>query len=385
MFRILHLADIHLGAAFTALGEHATERRRDLQNALSRAVDYALDARHHIHAVVIAGDLFDTATPPNALVDDALQEIGRLAQAGLPTIIAPGNHDALGMPHSVYNQRAADFARVAHVATSPTPELITCVTLAGTRVAFYGMAWQPHLSQPPYDAFRATAPAELHIAVLHATLDTAQGLELHSRDVPVSLARLAETGMDYIALGHIHRYQKHTAGRTVVVYPGTIEGLRFTAGETGERCLAIVDVRAGQPATVERIPWNRRTVALETVDLSTRGLETADELARYIREHLAGEERITRLRLQGTAPFVVDAEALQERLQDAFFALDLIDESDAFQSHEVLAWADEPTIRGACVRRLQQKLEDATDDTERQKAELALKLVVRALAGDPGR
>ena len=94
MVRILHLADIHLGAAFTALGEHATERRRDLQNALSRAVDYALDARHHIHAVVIAGDLFDTATPPNALVDDALQEIGRLAQAGLPPS-SPGNHDAL--------------------------------------------------------------------------------------------------------------------------------------------------------------------------------------------------------------------------------------------------------------------------------------------------
>ena len=207
------------------------------------------------------------------------------------------------------------------------------------------------------------------------------GLELHSRDVPASLARRAETGRTASRWG-TSAVQKHTAGRTVVVYPERSKA-RFPAGEPangfGDRR------RAPPPATVERIPWNRRTVALETVDLSTRGLETADELARYIREHLAGEERITRLRLQGTAPFVVDAEALQERLQDAFFALDLIDESDAFQSHEVLAWADEPTIRGACVRRLQQKLEDATDDTERQKAELALKLVVRALAGDPGR
>ena len=380
MIRFLHLADLHLGASLATLEPHqAAARQRDLQSALERAVDYALEPDHAVHAVVIAGDLLDSATPPDAVVDDALQQFGRLASGRVPIVLAPGNHDALGMPGSVYGRRRQAFEAVAHLVTEPNVAPVAELTLNGSRVAFYGMAWQPGLSRPPYDAFRARAQADYHVAVLHATLDRATHLELHSRDVPLSLARLAETGMDYIALGHIHSYQAQIVGRGLAIYPGTLEGVRLTAGEVGQRCLTVVTLQQGQVPAIERIPWNQRTLAIETLDLNTLAVESEDELVGQIRERLAGPDRHLRLTLRGGPAFVVDADALQERLEEAFFALTLVDETDAFQSQQTLTWAQEPTIRGLCVRRLQQELDRAASDEERQRVELALKLVVRSL------
>ena len=39
--RILHLADLHLGAAFPSMGERGAERTRDFLSAFQRAVEFA--------------------------------------------------------------------------------------------------------------------------------------------------------------------------------------------------------------------------------------------------------------------------------------------------------------------------------------------------------
>ncbi len=65
--RILHLADLHLGAAFPAYGDRGPERTRDFLSAFQRAIEFAASPEHPVDLVVIAGDLFDTHDPDESL------------------------------------------------------------------------------------------------------------------------------------------------------------------------------------------------------------------------------------------------------------------------------------------------------------------------------
>ena len=63
MVRLLHLADLHLGAKFKSLGEKSVTRREDLSEAFKRAIDFALEEKNKIDAVLFAGDTFDSHNP----------------------------------------------------------------------------------------------------------------------------------------------------------------------------------------------------------------------------------------------------------------------------------------------------------------------------------
>ena len=235
MIRFLHLADLHLGAEPRTLGPLASSRAHDYLDAFERAVTFAAAPENRIHAVVIAGDFFDSAVPSTDTRRFATAQLKRLARARIPVVVAPGNHDAICMPASIYADPDGEVRKLVYLAVSPNVSPVTALTLNGEQVSFYGMAWDPFRSRPPYEVFQCDGTAAHHVAVLHATLENARLADLHSRDVPLNLDGLATTGMDYIALGHVHTQQEHYAGSTPVVYPGTLEARRFTPGEVGER------------------------------------------------------------------------------------------------------------------------------------------------------
>jgi len=384
MIRFLHLADLHLGAQPGYLEGRSRERREDFLLAFERAIDYAVDPGNEIDFVVIAGDFFDSSHPEPPLVNFAVQQLKRLQREDIPAAAVPGNHDSLSIPGSVYGDPSSPLRQTLPMATSPNPERFATLDVPGGRVHVYGMAWSPGLSAPPYDTFKAEDASGMHIAVLHGTLEGAQYGELHSRDVPLRLEKLAQSGMDYIALGHIHAPQSHQAGQVPVVYPGTLEGKRFKAGECGPRELLVVQIEEDRSVSMERIPWNRRTLLIETLDLNTHPVETEEELAEEIRRRYGSENHILRLKLEGSIPFLIDEEALSGQLAGEFFHLELHDDTDVFDSAVIAEWQGENTIRGLFIRKLQQRLEEAESGEEREQIELALKLGVQSFQGRGG-
>jgi exonuclease SbcD len=86
--RFLHTSDWHLGRLFH--GVHLTE---DQAYVLDQLVDLVAEAQ--VDALVIAGDLYDRAVPPDgavALLSDVLQRI--VQGLGVPVIAIAGNHDS---------------------------------------------------------------------------------------------------------------------------------------------------------------------------------------------------------------------------------------------------------------------------------------------------
>src|SRR5205814_8638251 len=72
MLRLLHTADVHLGARHTDLGEQAAAQRERQFAAFRTAVDLAITEK--VDVVLIAGDLFDSNTQPKRSVERVVAE-----------------------------------------------------------------------------------------------------------------------------------------------------------------------------------------------------------------------------------------------------------------------------------------------------------------------
>lgn len=107
----------------------------------------------------------------------------------------------------------------------------------------------PRQSASPLRGFHA--PAEgVQLAVLHGEV-AAQG------DYgPISEEDIAASGLDYLALGHVHQYSGlRRAGETFWAYPGCPEGRGFD--ELGEKGVLWLEVEKGR-TEAEFVPLCRR-------------------------------------------------------------------------------------------------------------------------------
>src|SRR6476619_4007559 len=117
MLRIIHTADVHLGARHDDLGEQAAAQRERQFAAFKAAVDLALTEK--VDLFLIAGDLFDSNVQPRRSVERVAAELKRLAEGRIRTVIIPGTHDCYDRA-SIY--RAYDLAAMAGCA--PDDDLV---------------------------------------------------------------------------------------------------------------------------------------------------------------------------------------------------------------------------------------------------------------------
>jgi DNA repair exonuclease SbcCD nuclease subunit len=223
--KLLISADWHLDAPFEALSPAlAREMRRDLREIPCRLADLARERGADM--LLLPGDLFDAERP-------YLESARALADAfdglDIPVFIAPGNHDffATGSPW-------AGLRLPAGVHLFCKNEL-TCIH---TEIAdVYGAAFTEPRSRGLLQNFTAPRGGKPNILVLHADLG---GGESYG---PIAESELAKSGMDFAALGHIHRPSGlRRAGNTWWCYPGCPMGRGFD--ECGERGAALVTLSA---------------------------------------------------------------------------------------------------------------------------------------------
>jgi exonuclease SbcD len=108
MLRIIHTADVHLGARHDDLGEQASAQRERQFTAFVATVDLAIAEKADL--LVVAGDLFDSNVQPRRSVERVAAQLKRLAAAKIRTVIVPGTHDTYDRA-SIY--RAHDLKGLA--------------------------------------------------------------------------------------------------------------------------------------------------------------------------------------------------------------------------------------------------------------------------------
>jgi len=219
--RILHTSDWHIGRTFH--GHSTLVALTDVLDALVVQV-----RENDIDVVIVAGDVFDSATPAASaytLLDDALMA---LHETGATVIMTSGNHDSAA--------RLGFHSRLLrdgiHVLTDPQA-IATPVTVHDEHgpVHFFGIPYlEPAIVRSlwPDAALRTQAQVMHHamglvrdgmaehtgraVAVAHcfaAGVDPTAGLEREVRQGGLDVVPLASfAGPDYVALGHIHGRQQ---------------------------------------------------------------------------------------------------------------------------------------------------------------------------------
>ncbi|MDD5603374.1 MAG: DNA repair exonuclease [Eubacteriales bacterium] len=410
MIRILHLADLHLGWDAKYLPDYKRKiRNAERDTLLRKAADAALDPQNSIDAVIIAGDLFEKYDPDENLERESIRQLQRIADAGKMLVTVPGNHDEITYKNSVYRNHSSDWP--GELVTNPMPEHCFTRMVKGISVHIYSLAYTGGLTNPAsIDAFPGLAGAaateagvansaaagvsggtsaddgaagtaghvvqrhHIHIGVFHGSLDWEAQAD---RSLPLSSAKLAAAGYDYVALGHIHRFDVKSTGTGAakLVYPGAPEFKSFSDPGTGSFVIAQLDESGGE-VRIEKIPANVRAHEEVTLDIS----ETEDYagLKQLCLEH-AGREKILRIILEGTPRFGFDHERLRDELEQECFYIEIENETSYFSGHYVEMVSREATVRGIFVKRMKERIAAAEGEYERKVLEQALLRGLKAL------
>jgi exonuclease SbcD len=233
--RILLVADTHLG--FDLPFHPRVDRRRrgpDFFANFERALSPAL--RGEVDLVVHGGDLFYRSRVPTALVEMAMAPLLRVAEAGVPVYLVPGNHERSNIPLHLMTAHP-----LLHIFDKPRTYL--CAT-AGASIALSGFPFVRDVRSQFASLVAQTraheVTADAHLLCIHQAVEGAQvGVHNYTfRDGPdVVMGREIPSNVAAVLAGHIHRAQalrRDLRGRQLaapVIYPGSVERTAFAERE----------------------------------------------------------------------------------------------------------------------------------------------------------
>lgn len=330
MIKLLHAADLHLDSAFSGLSPEKAALRRKEQRAALRVL---AELARGCDLMLLSGDLFDSASVYRDTVD-ALKEL--FAAVKIPVFIAPGNHDfvAAGSPYVT-----EDWGENVHIFTQPRME---CVHLQELGCDVYGAGYVSAEQTPLLKGFSVQNPDAVNLMVLHAELQP------NSPYAPVSPEEIAASGLDYLALGHVHTACVQTIGRTTYAYPGCLMGRGFD--ECGQKgALAVAADK--KHCETEFLPVVGRKYEILTV-------EGGDDPLESIRSALPKgcENDCYRIILTGESE-KVEIGRLEEALSDSFFSLRIDDRT--FPKRSLWSALGEDTLRGEVLKNLKTQYDGA--------------------------
>ena len=357
MVRILHAADFHLDSAFTGLSEQrARQRRQESRDLTRRMVEYAND--HGVQLMLLAGDLFDS---DNVYGQTAEELSAALTAFRGQVVIAPGNHDCY--------TAASPYARTLwpeNVRIFTTPYM--------SRFAFpqygctiYGAAFtSPEVSERAALEGVAAGDEGVAIGLLHGEVGVKD-----SRYRPIPLPQIARSGLDYLALGHVHACSGvQMAEGTAYAYPGCPEGRGFD--ELGDKGFLMGEVDKGC-VKLRFVPFAKRRYQVLTVDVTDR------EPLEAVREALPPDKEpdICRILLTGERSESVDTAAITDELSARCCALEIRDRTTV--RRDIWDGCGEDSLRGLFLRKMRERYDAAPDETERRKLQQAVRFALAAM------
>ncbi len=330
MPRLLHMADVHLGARHRDLGDAAARQRERQLAAFRRGLDAGLSAQ--VDVALICGDLFDSNTQSRRTVEVAAIELRRLTDKGIRVVLIPGTHDCYeaGSIYRVFDLRLmAGLSEGSDLLTVLTPERPDVVFRDLDLIVYGRVAPTKRASRSPLADFTTAAEsrARWRVAMIHGSIVIPGKVE--QDDVIFSSTEVAASGLDYLALGHWHSWQTGQAGSTTWAYPGAPEPLALDQTGAGRVAVVNLEERGGdkfvtlEPVTVGRTHFG-------SLDLDATEVASQAALVNRLMG-LADADLILDVRIAGVATerLDIDTEAVARELSASFLKLRVQDRSVA--------------------------------------------------------
>lgn len=264
--RILHTSDWHLGRQF-----HGLAMEEDHDHVLVQIL--AIIDDHRPDAVIVAGDIFDRANPPQSAIRRLSEFLTalRLTSSAAIVLIA-GNHDSaaqIGAMGVLANDGEAivrgpldQDERPLIISHADGPVAISALPFAFEYAA--RLCFEDDGIACPADVIRAQlARARKHvtegmrwIVVAHAFVDSAATSEserplMRTVGGIETVSAAAFDGAHYVALGHLHRPQ--SVGHDRVRYSGSPLAFGFDE-ESQQKSVSLIDLAPDGAVKVTELP-----------------------------------------------------------------------------------------------------------------------------------
>lgn len=355
MIKLLHFADLHLGAENYGRMEPTTglsSRLTDFLRAFDQVVDYALDEANGVELVIFGGDAFKTRDPRPTYQRAFARRIRRLSQGGLPVVLIAGNHDLPTAANRAHAVEIFDTLSVPHVYVSSKPEWFRIEMESGP-MQVVTLPWVTRNALLTREEYKNRSLEEVNELILERLIQIVEGenglisqldravptvLVAHStvqgavygseRSVmlgnevllPPSLVR--HPAWDYVALGHIHKHQVLYESPPVV-YAGSLERIDF--GEEKEtKGFVVAEIERGN-ARYEFHPVDARPFV--TVRVKADGDDPTAQVLAAVAAHDV-TDAVVRVIAQTTAdkePLLRDSE-IRRALAPAFYVAAVVKE-----------------------------------------------------------
>ena len=354
--KFIHCADIHLDSRMESNlnREQARERRQELLGTFMRMVEYA--AGNGVRGILIAGDLFDSGRVSRTVLDVIRDAVEKHSE--MDFLYLKGNHDPEDFLQS-FGERL--------------PENLKLFSGGWTswdygEVVITGAELTAENWETLYDSLQLDS-ARVNIVTLHG-----QVVQSKTGEGGIPLKRLQNRGVDYLALGHIHKYgMGRLDDRGVWCYSGCLEGRGFD--ECGEKGFVLLDIRESH-VTGRFIPFGARLCADIPVNVS--GMDTSPGMLEAVRRAVAQIPPTALVKVELLGEISVDAEKdtayMLQWLRENFYFARFCDRTRPVIAYD--SYRYDRSLKGEFIRLVGgQNLADG----EKEKI---IRMGIRALAGE---
>lgn len=408
--KFLHVADTHIGVENYGRLDSNTglhTRLQDFIKCLRFAFEEAL--KEDVDLVIFSGDAYRSCDPSPTHQREFAALIRMLSAEKIPIVMVTGNHDspvAFGKATSldIFGTLGTEGVyvtsddRLITIRTKSGPIQVACLPWLHrsrllTKGPYQNLSQEEIVRQlqdlgsaiidglaaridPQYPAIMVA-----HLAAADAALSGSEQTAIIGRDPVFLTSTLANPAFNYVALGHIHKFQDLNAnGHPPVVYPGSIERIDF--GEANET-KGVVMVEIDQdPATSKHVATYRfvRTPArpFKTLEVKIEAdQDPTTAILETIRQHTLTDAIVRVIYdLPANHKDTVDLKAIKQALENAFMVTSIAPKPKEQAHHRRASISEDMGVKDALHAYIQNKpdLEDLEKDLQERAAHLETQL-----------
>ncbi len=366
--KILHCADVHIGASENFLGTRAESRRAETLITFEKIINLAKE--NAVDILLIAGDLFNSNNIEKSFIDRVFECLASIPDTRI--VYAAGNHDPLNAdsPFKKYNLPS-------NLYVLDTKDCFVEFADINTRV--YGKSFKEVYMQGT-SQFSLTPKSDfINIMCIHGELRSDLGSDYNS----ITSEFVTNSGMDYIALGHVHkRTDVAKIGDTYISYCGCPEGQGFD--ELGDKGVYLGEISKTN-CNLQFIPTAKRMHLAESIDVT--GLNSSNEISDRIVQTIKQKypdtyaDNLYKIILIGQLDdgIVISLPEISIRLNEMFYFVKLRDKTEIKFDFDALS--QENTLKGIFVKNMLNRIQNA-DDNEVKTLKSALNIGLKAFSGE---
>ena len=342
--KVLHTADIHIGIenyGYINPNTGLNTRMEDFLRSFDIIIDHAIN--NNFDLVIFAGDAFKVQSPNSTQQREFAKRVYRLALAKIPTILLAGNHDLSNRYGEATSMDIYSALKIDYVYVVEKPQFLNIETKNGI-VQIIAIPYVSKSALLTNEDYRSKTLKEVekiltgridelitsqilkadqalpiiltfHVGIDQATIGAEKDLMVgKSFSIPLSVVSRKE--LDYVALGHIHKFQV-LCPKPPVIYSGSIERVDF-GEEKEDKGFMVIDLER-RNTTFEFIKLPARTFITINVDVTESEDPNHDIVEAIKKKNL--KEAIVRLRYTATTnnSHLINDNLIRKYFTDTFF------------------------------------------------------------------